>query len=238
MSTELQAHVSLGETAYQRLRADIIACRLAPGERVTEKQLSASTGLGVSPLRDALTRLDHDGLVRTLPRKGYQITPISPKSINDLFDVWELLVPEMMSRGVRLASAAQVEQLTEGFRAAEKVAQDDPGIDTALRLLQQLDETFAVLAEAADNAYLSTFFFRLSGDMARVWSLILSANPSAIDLSGLWLRDALDQHDGAAVARSTKRYIRKMRARVLAIVSKWPSVVDSEVVPLHVPVND
>lgn len=64
--------VSLGEAAYRRIQGDIISCRLAPGQRVTEKQLAADLGLGISQVRDALTRLSHEGLVRTLSRKGFR----------------------------------------------------------------------------------------------------------------------------------------------------------------------
>ena len=67
--------ISLGEAAYRRLRGDIISCRLVPGQRITEKQLSADMGFGLAPVRDPLTRLDHEGLVRTLPGKGYQVAP-------------------------------------------------------------------------------------------------------------------------------------------------------------------
>ena len=42
-----EPRVSLGEAAYRRLRGDIIACRLAPGQRITEKQLAADTGFAV-----------------------------------------------------------------------------------------------------------------------------------------------------------------------------------------------
>jgi acyl-coenzyme A synthetase/AMP-(fatty) acid ligase len=54
---------------------------LAPGARITEKVLAADMGLSVSPLRGALTRLDHEGLVRTLPRKGYQVAPAELESL-------------------------------------------------------------------------------------------------------------------------------------------------------------
>ena len=88
--------VSLNETAYRRLREDIIACRLAPGQRLTEKQLAADLGFSIAPLRDALTRLDHEGLIRTVPRKGYQVTPLTPKSIDDLFTLWQIVGPELI----------------------------------------------------------------------------------------------------------------------------------------------
>lgn len=49
------ADLPLGEAAFRRLRSDIVACRLTPGQRLTERGLAAELGMGVSPVRDALT---------------------------------------------------------------------------------------------------------------------------------------------------------------------------------------
>ena len=53
MSEPREPRVSLNETAYRRLRGEIIACRLAPGQRLTEKQLATDFGFSIAPLRDA-----------------------------------------------------------------------------------------------------------------------------------------------------------------------------------------
>src|SRR3954447_11474126 len=124
-----EPRISLGEAAYRRLRGDIIACRLAPGQRLTEKQLAADTGFGLAPIRDALTRLDHEGLVRTLPRKGYQVTPLTLKSVDDLFTLWRIVGPEIVRLGVRDATADQRQRIGAAFTALaglRDTAPDDP----------------------------------------------------------------------------------------------------------------
>src|SRR6516165_6458464 len=57
-----EAH-SQGDTAYAELKRRIIHCALAPGERFTEAQLASETGIGKTPVREALTRLIQEGLV-------------------------------------------------------------------------------------------------------------------------------------------------------------------------------
>ncbi len=225
--------VSLSDSAYLRLRADIVYCRLEPGTRVTEKQLAAEIGLSISPVRDALTRLDHEGLVRTLPRKGYQVTPISLRSIDELFEVWGIIGPEILSRGVERATKSQIQEITLGVAEIESVGSEGVDRETALQLVRALDEIFGIFAAAAGNSHLATFFFRLSGEMARVWSLILLADPDALDLSATWLRDIVEQRDGAAAARSARQNIKRIHKRVQEIVSGWPSVMDSEVIAVR-----
>jgi DNA-binding GntR family transcriptional regulator len=233
MSDSELPRVSLSDAAYLRLRADIVYCRLEPGTRVTEKQLAAEIGLSISPVRDALTRLDHEGLVRTLPRKGYQVTPISLRSIDELFEVWSIIGPEILSRGVERATERQIQEIARGVAEIEEVGSEGADRENALKLVRLLDETFGIFAVAAGNSHLATFFVRLSGEMARVWSLILLADPDALDLSASWLRHIVEQRDGAAAARSARQNIKRIHKRVQEIVSGWPSVMDSEVIAVR-----
>src|SRR5688572_13601110 len=67
----------LREKVYDELRADMIACRLAPGTEIRESELALRFGVSKSPVRDALMRLEREGLVITLPRQGYRVAPVS-----------------------------------------------------------------------------------------------------------------------------------------------------------------
>ena len=57
----------LTDRAYERIRHDIITCAIAPGTEVSEPQLCTHFRLGKAPVRMALNRLAHDGLVRAMP---------------------------------------------------------------------------------------------------------------------------------------------------------------------------
>ena len=102
---------SLADEAYEALRERIVDCRLAPGARVTERQLAADLGFGLTPVRQALARLDSEELVRTLPRRGYQITPLTIGSVNELFQVWRIIGPpivELAARNIPADTRAQL----------------------------------------------------------------------------------------------------------------------------------
>jgi len=233
MTIDTSERISLGESAYRQLRADIVSCRIAPGERLTEKRLSAETGFGVSPLRDALSRLEHDGLVQTLPRKYYQVTPISPKSVSDLFDAWALLGPDILRRGLTHASVEQRELLAAGGAAMHALANEERTVESALRIIEIADNNFAILAEATGSVYLQSFFRRIASDLARVWSLILTADPASLDVSAFWMHPSVDFENTDEAAKAAKAQIARVRRLVMKIVQNWPSVVDSEVVPLR-----
>ncbi|MCP2256149.1 DNA-binding transcriptional regulator, GntR family [Prauserella aidingensis] len=226
---------SLGDAAYQQLRADIVSCRLAPGQRLTERALAETTEFGISPIRDALTRLNHDGLVRTLPRKGYQVTPLTLKSVDDLFTLWQIVAPEIARLGIRDATAEQHQRLMDAFgRMAELTAQAgsrEP--ETQLNLIEIADIAFGTLAAATQNDYLLSIFRRLQSDMARIWVLLTQADIRMPDLGvdQRWTQ-AIERRDGDAAAETVRAALAEAHGNALRIFSRWPSVAASEITPL------
>ncbi|WNV92012.1 GntR family transcriptional regulator [Umezawaea sp. Da 62-37] len=223
--------VSLNQAAYDRLRSDIIACRLAPGQRLTEKQLAAEFTISIAPLRDALIRLDQEGLIRTLPRKGYQVAPLTPKSIDDLFVVWQIVGPELIRLGISQASEDQIVAAREAFDELDRQVEQEGGARSAIRDIAVVNATFEVLAEATGNAYLISIFQRLMGDMSRIRALLLTSDRT-ITPSGAgehWVRHILTERDPDKAATHARRYIQDVHQHVLQAIVRWPSVMSSEV---------
>jgi DNA-binding GntR family transcriptional regulator len=69
---------SQSRLAYLRLESLIVTLELAPGSMVTEKQLIAHAGLGRTPVREAIQKLEWQGLIAVRPRAGLQITALNP----------------------------------------------------------------------------------------------------------------------------------------------------------------
>jgi DNA-binding GntR family transcriptional regulator len=82
---------SLTDKAYAIIRREIITCQMSPGSEVSEQELADRLGMSKTPIREALGRLDREGLVATYPRRGYRIAPITLKDINDLFAIRSVL---------------------------------------------------------------------------------------------------------------------------------------------------
>ncbi|WP_063050843.1 GntR family transcriptional regulator [Nocardia arthritidis] len=225
---------SLGEAAYRQLRSDIVSCRLAPGQRLTERSLAEDTGFGISPVRDALTRLDHEGLVRTLPRKGYQVTPLTLKSVDDVFTLWGIIGPEIARLGLRDASADQHKQLVGTFREIAKPDKTSkPRVDgTQSRMFALDDEAFTTLALATQNDYLITIFRRLQNDLGRIWVLLTRGHTPTPDfgVDEEWV-GLLERRDGEALAATVRDAIADVHGYALRIFSRWPSVAASEITP-------
>ena len=113
----------LRETVYEQLRADMISCKLAPGAELREAELAARFDMSKSPVRDALMRLESEGLVITLPRQGYRVAPVSLTDVLDMFHLRAALERACMERIVLQASDEQLREL-DAFRHFDASAWD------------------------------------------------------------------------------------------------------------------
>lgn len=233
------AKAPLAEVALDRIRRDILMCRLAPGQRITERGLAADLGIGISAVRDALTRLDQEGLVVTLPRKGYRVAPLTLKSVDDLFDYWAFLGPEIARRGVTAASDEQLQEILAANSDLD--AQVVPGDEEATResLLVALDAAthmFMILAEASDNHYLIDAHRRIMGEVGRVWRLVVQGELEELGGRVVALKESaalIEARDADGLARFLRAHVQKSHERVLRMLVRWPSVVGSEIEPVE-----
>lgn len=111
----------LRETVYEQLRADMISCTLAPGTELREAELASRFDMSKSPVRDALMRLEREGLVITLPRQGYRVAPVSLADVLDMFHLRAALERACVERIVLNASDEQLRSLDE-FRQLDAAA--------------------------------------------------------------------------------------------------------------------
>lgn len=77
----------LREVIFNSLREAIIVGELKPGERLTEVQLAEKMGVSRTPVREAIRKLELEGLVDMIPRKGAHVADLSPKDIMDVLEV-------------------------------------------------------------------------------------------------------------------------------------------------------
>jgi DNA-binding GntR family transcriptional regulator len=158
---------TLTERAYNRLEEMIVTLNLAPGAVLSEPALSAALGIGRTPIREALQRLSHEGLVRVLPRKAIIVTDTDPRR--------QLLVLEVRRELERLLARASAERATELERRRFQTIAD--GMEGAARTsddlaFMRLDrELNGLLAHAAHNEYASRSMHFLNGHSRRFWYL-------------------------------------------------------------------
>lgn len=88
---------SLKLQAYNTIKDKIIRCEYAPNELISEEALREELGVSRTPIRDALSRLEQEGLLKILPKKGIMVSGLSLSEINSIFEIRMLFEPYVLS---------------------------------------------------------------------------------------------------------------------------------------------
>ena len=76
---------------FQLIRQDILTCTLSPGEELREAELARRYQVSKTPVRDALQKLELEGLIEIEPRRGHRVRPISMSDAEDILELREIL---------------------------------------------------------------------------------------------------------------------------------------------------
>lgn len=197
-----QASPSQGQTAYDRLLDDIRHGTLPPGARLREVELAARLGISRTPVREAIRRLETDGLVEHLPRQGATLRRLSYAEVMELYEMRAVLEGTAARLAARAASELELRELAE--INSEMTAHATP--TDIVRLNRQFH---AALINAAKNRYLQ----RAIGAMGR--TLLILGQSTLFDPSRIasaaqehhCLLQALQARDGAAAEAAMRAHI-------------------------------
>src|SRR4051794_11242627 len=164
------------DQAYERIKRMIIELELVPGSQFTEAQLAARGGTSKTPVREALVRLQRDGLVQAMPRSGYRVVPVTLKDARDLCEFRTLLECEAAERaadrGVPDAVLEWLQHLLEELHTDYYL---DPGtVGEYMRAGFEFDVT---IAEYSGNERLAAALARVFDELWRVLRLAMRVIP-------------------------------------------------------------
>jgi DNA-binding GntR family transcriptional regulator len=117
---------SLSEQAYTKLRSIIVTGTLKPGERLVERQLAQRMGVSRTPLREAMIRLEHEGLLTALPAGGLIVTSLDEDEVRALY-------------AIRIALEGYATRLAAERAPAERVAELNGIVEQQRTALSALD---------------------------------------------------------------------------------------------------
>ena len=115
--TSLPDQALRGDQAYERLRLEIVSCRILPGTQLTEATIMDRFALGKSSCRIALLRLIQAGFLKSIPRHGYTVVPVTVKDVEEIFGLRLQLEPFAARLAAGRVDRAQLERLEKACRA-------------------------------------------------------------------------------------------------------------------------
>ncbi|WOC16449.1 GntR family transcriptional regulator [Pseudochrobactrum sp. MP213Fo] len=164
-SSVISSGGSLSDQAYRLLERQIVTLQLEPGSVINERALIELTGMGRTPVREAIQRLAWEGLMEVRPRSGIAITALNPKDFSKVLDAREGVEQVLCRDAARYSGTIEHEQL---HAAAKIMKQAERAHDIPLFL--DADKAFdEVLGKASGNAYATRLAAPLQTHSRRFW---------------------------------------------------------------------
>ena len=203
------------ETAYAETRSRILRGMLAPGLAVNQEALAAELGLSITPLREALRRLEMEGLIRLEAHRTIVIAPLTRQELNEIYAVREELDP--LAAGLAAASASRV-QIEEICRLGRQQAARDP--------VQQVEHHrafYRAIYASCGNGALIKLLDQLWDRTDRYRLILIREELLEIPNSRqehVAIADAIASRNGALAARLTRSYLVHSHKRVMNVVKR------------------
>jgi DNA-binding GntR family transcriptional regulator len=222
---------TLGEAAYQRLRADIVSGVLEAGKPLRLEALRQRYGLSFSPLREALMRLQSERLVLSTALRGFSVAPLSREEMKDATETRILIECEALRRSMRDGDDDWEAGIVAAFHAlglqAERQSRIAGRAKTADMLaMEERHHQFhrALIAlcgsprllELADQLYVETERYRLPSQVA-------GARPRDVAAEHRQIMDATLRRSEDAVRHLAEHYRRT--AETIEVSIAWPTPV-------------
>ena len=194
------AILSLANHAYERLKDKLIMLEIRPGEPINDASLAAELGVGRTPVREALKRLETDHLVITYPRRGTFATVVDVTELGSISDIRQLLEPHAARRA---AENANPQMRTELRARAEEIRHLDLRDGDRAYFFGEDMAVHRLIYRATGNPHLEDVLVRYDNLATRIWCLVIDKLPDLAqhirDHSSLL--EAIADGDGDAAAR-------------------------------------
>ena len=212
----MRSLVALSDTVYDGLKADLAASVHRVGAVLSEERLARRFRVSRTPVRKALVRLEQEGLVRILPKRGIVVPEVSPGELRELFDVREALEGMAARRAAgrvdsRALRAVEVPLQRLGARRAVPVA--------AARAAGEAVHRLAL--ETAANATLSRLVRQVTGRLGLAQLVSYYDAERVRDSIGEHLRivDALRAGDPDAAEQRAREHVARFRQHIFGLLA-------------------
>lgn len=218
--------LSLSEQAYIAIKDRIITLFFAPGQYLNEASICEQLGLGRTPVHQALQRLQAEGLVDIVPRKGVIIQPDSMGQVLEILDARLVVEPEIAARAAencRPEDVAEIRTLLDHHR-------DDPHGGGRIDSFVECDRAFHnKLSDMSQSRILGEFAKALHERSTRAWYLHLwqTLDTEASDRQHRAVLNAIEARDPQAAAAAMREHLAALRDKVAQLHQHAPKRMPS-----------
>lgn len=206
--------LSLTEQAYQEIKHRILTLQLRPGLFINEQHLMELLGIGRMPVHQAVHRLQAEGLLEVIPRKGLVIRPDSLQDMLTLLEARLAMEPNIAALAAARATKEQVNELKRLVTESKKIVNQSERMS-----FMKLDRAFhGLIAEAADNKILVDAQRPLHERSELIWHLRVMKEDGLVvnQREHTNIIKAIAERDANAARKAMEEHLRSLHDRILA----------------------
>ena len=196
---QMDSYQPLRNVVYETLRSAILTGELKPGERLMELQLADKLGVSRTPIREAIRMLEHEGLAKTIPRKGAEVAKMTEKDMEDVIQIRLALEELAGSLACEKITDEAIAELKEAMEHFENILENADVVEIA-----KADENFHdIIIRAAQNPKLLDIMSNLREQIYRYRAEYLKQKESYPKLirEHREMFEALDQRNASDLVR-------------------------------------
>lgn len=222
MHDNLQIHMDeflpLRDVVFNTLRQAILTGELKPGERLMEIHLANRLGVSRTPIREAIRKLELEGLVTMIPRRGAEVAEITEKSLQDVLEVRRALDALSVELACDRITEEDLKQLEKACKCFEETIE---GKD--LKKIAQADVALHdIIVKATGNARLVQMVNNLSEQMYRYRFEYIKdeSNHQRLVEEHRVIFESLKRKDKETASQTAKLHIDNQEASVMAQIKR------------------
>lgn len=216
---DLGNYLSLKDRAYQNIKLQIIRGNLKPGTRLLEEEISKAMNISRAPVREAFNRLEEEGFVTIIPRKGAAVSKITAQAIEDIFEIREYLESLAVKNSIGKISTEKLEKVGESFK---NFINKPTNAENRIQYLV-LDKKFHdLLSQNCGNKKLIELLANLQEQIHWLRNISLKRTTfSGSAREHLAIIEALKRNDEKLITKTLIQHIERAKESSLIEVNSW-----------------
>lgn len=217
-TVEVNEYLPLRDVVFNTLRRAILRGELLPGQRLMEIQLADKMGVSRTPVREAIRKLELEGLVVMVPRKGAEVAHISGQNLRDVLEVRRALEELAGELACARMTEEQYKKLEQANKTFISVLENDD-----ITIIAEADEAFhSVIYQATGNERLVQMVSNLKEQMYRyrIEHIKDRAQRNILVEGHCEIMKALDARDVEAVKKATREHINLQESSVMKMIKE------------------
>ena len=215
-------YLSLKDRVQQNIKFQIMRGNLKPGTHLLEEELSKAMNISRAPIREAFNRLEKEGFVTIIPRKGAAVSDITAQMIEDIFEIRETLESLAVKKSIGNISIEKVEKVGEDFK---KFINQTANSENCIQYLA-LDKKFHyLLSQNCGNKKLIELLANLQEQIHWLRNISLKRTTfSGSAREHLAIIEALKKNDEKLIIKTLLQHLERAKRSSLTEINSWSTL--------------